>query len=179
MDETFYTVRISDIKLNPDGSKLRGLSENQICIGVACDRRNVYCVLEGLGKPDKEKTLSSFKDHIKQGSALVHDKDNSHSLLMKELNLKDEAYDSNELKKLPDKDNPLNRVNQIHNLIKKFFYAHNSFNREDIKGYIDLFSFMMNPPRNKLEKVRILIDLGFTIPKVLRYRDFYIPKNKQ
>ena len=176
LDETFYSVRISDLVLNPDGSKPRGLSENQICIGVACDSRRVYCVLEGYGKPSQDKTLAAFKDHIKKGSALVHDKDNSHALLMQELDLKDEAYDSSQLKKLPDNENPLNRVNQIHNLIKKFFYAHNSFNRVDIAGYINLFSFMMNPPRNKLAKVETLINLGFSVPKVLRYRDFYSKK---
>ena len=92
---------------------------------------------------------------------------------MKELNLTETVYDSKWLKSLPDKQNPLNRVNQIHNLIKKFFYAHNSFNRISIKGYINLFSFMMNPPRDKLEKIDILLNLGFSNPRLLRYRDYY------
>ena len=38
LDETFYSVISEDIVHNEDGSKLRGLSNNQICIGVA----NIY-----------------------------------------------------------------------------------------------------------------------------------------
>ena len=104
--------------------------------------------------------------------------DNSHQKLIRKLGLKEKAYDSKTIKKLPDKLNPLNKVNTIHSRIKKFFYAHNSFNRASIKGYIDLFSFMMNPPADKFEKIDILLNLGFQIPKLLRYRDFYSDKSK-
>ena len=173
LDETFYPVRISDMELNEDGSKPRGLSRNQICIGVACDDIHVYCVLEGFGKPSQKKTYEAFKDHIEPGSTLIHDMDNSHQKLIRKLGLKEKAYDSKTIKKLPDKLNPLNKVNTIHSRIKKFFYAHNSFNRASIKGYIDLFSFMMNPPADKFEKIDILLNLGFQISKLLRYRDFY------
>ena len=176
LDETFYAVRTSDLVTKEDGHLPRGLSVNQICIGVACDSRHVYCVMEGYGKPSQKKTYDAFKDHIREGSHLIHDSDNSHKKLMNKLHLSETAYDSKELKKLPDNKNPLNRVNQIHNLIKKFFYAHNSFNRDSIKGYIDLFSFMMNPPKDKLKKIDILINLGFENPKLLRYRDFYKAK---
>ncbi|MBR0420764.1 MAG: IS1 family transposase [Erysipelotrichaceae bacterium] len=172
-DETFYAVRTSDLIFRDDGKLPRGLSLNQICIGVACDSKHVYCVLEGYGKPSQKKTYEAFKDHIREGSRLIHDSENSHKKLMKELNLTETVYDSKWLKSLPDKQNPLNRVNQIHNLIKKFFYAHNSFNRISIKGYINLFSFMMNPPRDKLEKIDILLNLGFSNPRLLRYRDYY------
>jgi len=40
LDETFYTVRSEDIVRNTDGTKLSGLSRNQICIGVATDKNN-------------------------------------------------------------------------------------------------------------------------------------------
>ena len=73
----------------------------------------------------------------------------------------------------PDLDNPLYRVNRIHALLKVFLNAHNSFDREKLQGYLDLFTFAMNPPANNLEKVEILLNLAFHTPKSLKYRDFY------
>ena len=128
------------------------MSRTQICIGVACDDIHVYCVLEGFGKPSQKKTYESFKDHIEPGSTLIHGMDNSHQKLIRKLGLKEKAYDSKTIKKLPDKLNPLNKVNTIHSRIKKFFYARNSFNRASIKGYIDLFSFMMNSPETSSKR---------------------------
>ena len=40
LDETFYRVRSEDIEYNEDGSKLRGISKNQIRIGVATDKQH-------------------------------------------------------------------------------------------------------------------------------------------
>ena len=115
----------------------------------------------------------AFKDHITPGSTLVHDNGKAHGLLISELHLEDEAYDADEIKKLPDKDNPLNRVNEVHARLKNFLYAHNSFNRDTMQGYLNLFSFAMNPPSNHLEKVEILLNRAFLTRKTLRYRDFY------
>ena len=38
LDDTFYRVRSEDVEYNDDGNKLRGISKNQICIGVATDK---------------------------------------------------------------------------------------------------------------------------------------------
>lgn len=173
LDETFYSVRTDEIEKKPDGMKYRGLSRNQICIGVACDRNHVFCVLEGYGKPSKSKSFEAFRDHIKPGSILIHDKEGAHSKLVDELLLESKAYSSAFLKRLPDKDNPLAKVNRLHFFLKRFFYAHTSFKREEIGNFINLFSFVMNPPSNKLEKVDILINLGLTCTRKLRFRDFY------
>lgn len=167
LDETFYSVRTDEIETRPDGKKYRGLSRNQICIGVACDRDHVFCVLEGCGKPSKGKTYEAFRDHIKPGSTLVHDKEGAHGRLASE------AYSPAEIKKLPDKDNPLGRVNRLHFFLKKFFFAHTSFKRDENGNFVNLFSFVMNPPDKKLEKVDILINLGLAYTRKLRYRDFY------
>ena len=77
------------------------------------------------------------------------------------------------LKGLSDKDNPLNRVNHAHMLLKVFLYAHTSFLREKTQGYLNLFAFVMNPPLEPLEKVDLLMNLAFKSSKKLRYRDFY------
>lgn len=172
-DETFYSVRSDDIFHTPDGKKLRGLSINQMCIGVACDKDQTLCIFEGYGKPSQKKTYESFKHHIVSGSTLIHDNDKAHTKLVKELQLKSNAYDSKEIKLMSDKDNPLNRVNRIHYLLKNFLFAHTGFNRDKLQGYLNLFSFVMNPPTNHLEKLEILLDLAFKNPITLRYRDFY------
>lgn len=172
-DETFYSVRNEDIALTAEGNKLRGLSSNQMCIGVACDKTRTICIFEGYGKPSQKRTLESFKEHIAIGSTLIHDEDNAHKKLIQELSLNSIAYDSRKIKLLSDKDNPLNRVNRIHYLLKNFLHSHTSFNRDKIQGYLNLYTFVMNPPSDHLEKVDLLMNLAFQNPKTLRYRDFY------
>ncbi len=173
LDETYYKVELKDIELNEDGTKPRGLSRNQLCIGVACTESQILCVFEGNGQPSMKKTYASFKDHIAPGSTLVHDKDKAHSMLIEQLNLVSEVYDSNELKKLEDKDNPMRRVNEVHARLKNFLYAHSSFDRGSLQGYLNLFSLAMNPPADNLEKVEILLNFAFKCRKTLRYRSFY------
>ena len=113
------------------------------------------------------------KCKITTGTTIIHDKDRAHRKLVKELQLVSIEYDSRELKKLSDKENPLNRVNHIHYLLKNFLHAHTSFNRDNIQGYLNLFAFVMNPPSNHLEKVETILDLTFRNRKTLRYREFY------
>jgi hypothetical protein len=173
LDETFYSVRNENIVRRDSGNKLSGLSSNQMCIGVACDKSRILCVFEGYGKPSQKKTCEAFKDHIEIGATLTHDKENAHRKLVSELKLISDAYDSRELKLLPDKANPLDRVNRVHYLLKNFLYAHTSFDRAKLQGYLNLFSFVMNPPTDNLEKVDLLLDLAFQNPKTLRYREFY------
>lgn len=94
-------------------------------------------------------------------------------MLITNLKLVDETYDAAELKGLPDEDNPLNRVNEVHARLKNFLYAHNSFDRDSLQGYLNLFSFAMNPPSNHLEKVELLLNRAILTRKTLRYRTFY------
>ena len=172
-DETFYSVRSEDISRTEEGNKLRGLSVNQMCIGVVCDKSRILCIFEGYGQPLRQKTYELFKDHIAVGATIIHDKDKAHRKLVKELQLKSIVYDSRELKRLSGKENPLNRVNYIHYLLKSFLHTHTSFKRDKIQGYLNLFAFVMNPPSNHLEKVELIIDLAFRNRKILRYREFY------
>ena len=72
---------LKDSILSDDGSKPRGLSKNKICIGVATDKKNTVIIAEGYGKPSQKISLNSFKNHIKSGSVLVHDKEKTHRKL--------------------------------------------------------------------------------------------------
>jgi len=177
LDETYYPVESTDFIIE-DGRKLRGLSRNQICIGAACDATHVYCVKEGNGKPSQMKTLDAFLGHIAKGSTLVHDKEKTHKKIIDTLELKSETYLAESIKKLKDPENPLQRVNRIHFLLKRFLSAHTGFKREEIEGYINLFSFVMNPPDEKLEKVGVLMDLGLQCSQILRFRDAFSRNNE-
>lgn len=173
LDETFYTVRSENIVRKDNGNKLRGLSANQICIGVATDKVRSILVVEGTGKPSQKKTFLAFGSHIMRGSTLIHDQELAHRKLVEKLELKSIAYASVELKKLPDIDNPLNPVNRVHAILKAFLNAHGGFDRQYIQDYLNLFAFVSNPPHDMLEKVELVVNLAFQNPKLLRYRDFY------
>jgi len=173
LDETFYSVRTRDVVRNDDGTALRGLSRNQICIGVATDGYRAVFLEEGTGKPSQKRTLELFRGHVERGSILVHDEEGAHKKLIKELALVSEAYASKDLKGLPDKENPMDPVNRAHAILKKFLRAHSGFNRESLQGYLDLFAFVTNPPAEPLEKVELVVKMAFQKSQTLRYRDFY------
>jgi hypothetical protein len=115
----------------------------------------------------------TFGSHITEGSTLVHDEGKAHGMLIEKLHLISESYDSSEIKKLSNKDNPLNRVNEVHARLKNFLHAHTSFDRDTLQGHLNLFSFTMNPPAEHLEKVEILLNLALNTRKTLRYRSLY------
>ncbi len=171
LDETYYSIIMRDRIRNPDGTLLRGLSRNQICIGVATDKEHTVCLAEGYGRPSQKSNFQAFKDHIQSGSTLIHDKETTHKKLVEELSLNSICYAAKNLKGLADSENPLDPVNRIHCLLKMFLNAHSGFNRADLQGYLNLYAFVMNPPRDHLEKVEQIIKLVFENPKSLKYRD--------
>lgn len=173
LDETFYPVISSDIQRNDDGAKLRGISKNQMCIGVATDKINTVFILEGYGRPSQGRTYNAFYKHIAPGSHLIHDKEQAHARLVRALSLQSTLYASADLKGLPDSENPLEPVNRQHALLKHFLESHTGFSRENTQGFLDLFSFVTNPPMDLEEKVEKMVILAFKNPKLLRYRDFY------
>ena len=173
LDETFYRARSEDIEYNDDGSKLRGISKNQICIGVATDQKQTVFLVEGTGKPSQRRTYETFRNHIEPKSTLIHDKETAHKKLVEKLALNSISHASRDLKELLDEDNPLYPVNRAHAILKMFLNANSSFKRDDLQGYLNLFSLVTNPPDEMLEKVELVINSAFQNPKTLRYRGFY------
>ena len=100
LDETYYPLMEKDTEKRPDGKGMRGLSRNKMCIGSAWDGKNLICIMEGFGKPSKKHTWESFSSHIKEGSKLIHDGENSHSLLVDKLNLSEEIHTTKETRGL-------------------------------------------------------------------------------
>ena len=171
LDESYYSVVMRDRERNNDGTLLRGLSRNQICIGVATDKKHTVCLMEGYGKPTQKQSFQTFKDHIQPGSKLIHDKDNTHRKLVEKLSLDSICYASKDLRGLADSENPLDPVNRIHCLLKMFLNAHSGFCRDDLQDYLNLYAFVINPPSDHLEKVEKIINLVFQNPKSLKYRE--------
>ena len=171
LDETYYSVIMSDREHKEEGTLPGGLSRNQICIGVATDKKHTICVMEGYGKPSQKRSYQSFQNHIQPNSILIHDKENTHKRLVSELSLQSVCYASKDLKALAGSENPLDPVNRIHMLLKMFLNAHSGFCREDIQNYLNLYAFVINPPSDHLEKVEKIIDLVFKNPKSLKYRE--------
>ena len=179
IDEMFYKVIKSDVKKN-NGKELRGLSQNQHCIGIGYDGNNIIAINEGLGKTSKEKTKQAFIQHIKPNSTLIHDEEKSHQILISKLKLKDISYNSNNLKNLEDKDNPLRKINHQCDLIRQFLNMHSGFDRDDLQDYLNLYCFMNSGHKNKLKKVDDLLTLALTTKVTLKYRDlFKIKDNKE
>lgn len=178
IDEMGYLLASKDRPKRPDGSELPGAySRNRICIGIGCDGHgHSYFAREGLGKTSGAKTLAAFGEHIKKGSHLVHDMENGHNALVRELSLGSEAHSSRLMLKMPDKEKPLRNVNHLCDLLRQFLDAHSGFDRDDIDGYLNLFWVAMNPPKSKLEKAAFVLDRAMGNPKSLRYREFYKKK---
>ena len=171
LDETYYSVIMRDRERDKDGKLLPGLSRNQICVGVAIDKTQSVCLIEGFGKPSQKSSYQAFKDHISPGSTLIHDKETAHKKLVEKLSLNSVSYASKDLRRLADSENPLDPVNRTHHLLKMFLNAHSGFNRNELQGYLNLYAFAINPPVEPLEKVEKILNLVFEKPKSLRYRD--------
>ena len=172
IDEMFYSVIKSDIKTK-DGKKLRGISKNQCCIGIGYDKNTIYAKFECFGKPNDDDTSKTFFKHIEEGSHIIHDDEKTHIKLINDLNLSDESYKSTYLKTLDDKNNPLRPINHQCDLIRQFLNSHSGFDREDLQDYLNLYCFMNSKPWNKLEKVKILLELALNTNVTLKYRELF------
>lgn len=93
--------------------------------------------------------------------------------ILRAISLESEAYNAKLLKGLPDELDPLEPVNRLCFLLKCFPRAHSGFNRDNIQGFLNLFSVATNPPSDKLEKAAFALDRAMRCPKTLRFRDFY------
>jgi len=114
-----------------------------------------------LGKPSTAGTLEVFGSHIEQGSILIHDMEKAHRKLVVELSLTEEVYNYKVISKLPDSENPLRDVNRLCYLQN----VHSGFDRDNLDGYLNLFSLIMNPPANKLEKEAYSSIVPWVTPK--------------
>ena len=98
IDELYFVVEKLDIKRKPNGTAYKGLSRNQMCISIAFDGTNMVANYQGKGKPNQKRMRKALKGHIEPGSHIIHDKEKSHKVLIKELNLKMKSMTRKDLK---------------------------------------------------------------------------------
>lgn len=178
IDETYFPVYPSDFVHNTDGSRLRGLSRNSISVSCATGGVHKILIATGRGKPDAERTWLAYGSHILPGSTIVHDGENSHSVLLKRIpGLREEIHTTEETRGLPDRKNPMDPINDFHRLAKLFMRAHGAYSREHIQNWLNVFSMMSNPPFDRKAKIRELLKRVMETRIRLKYRDFYKKKH--
>lgn len=172
LDETFFTVIESKKKRKENGKEYRGISRNKLCVAAAFDEaRHILLIYENTSKPSFKSTWNALGTHIKPKSHLIHDGEKSHHILIEKLNLTHEEYDSQVLKQLPDDENPLDPINEIHSLAKRFMRAHGGYNRDNLQNWMNLISFILSDPKDRYEKIDLFINLALNSPRVVKYRD--------
>lgn len=127
----------------------------------------------GLGRLGRGRCRDACGAHIAPGPRLVHDMEDPHSVLVGKLGLASEAYRPADLRGPDDERNPLSRVNHTRFLPKGFMHRRSGFDRDDIDDWPDLFSVIVNPPGDRLEKAAMVLDRAMSIPISLRYRDYH------
>ena len=180
LDETFFTVRKSDILRRPDGKEYRGISRNKLCVACARDEKgHVLLICENTSKPSLSSTWKALGSHIAQRSHLIHDGEHSHSVLIEGLSLTSKVYDTKKTSGLSDQDNPLDFINEIHSLAKRFMKAHGGYDRDNLQGFMNLISFILNDPSDRYEKIDLFINTALNSPRMVKYRDVMSKKSSK
>lgn len=171
LDEMFFPV-IKRRTITKDGKKLRGISKNKICVVAAHDGHGTNLIIvEHVSKPSRKSTWAALGNHIQPGSELIHDGDNSHSVLIEKLGLSEEIHLTKETKGLPDEKNPLDKINNLHALVKQYMRMHGGYNREDLQDWMNLIWFILSKPDNRYEKIDLFLNMALNAPGKVRYRD--------
>jgi len=172
LDETFFTQVESKKKHRPDGKEYRGISRNKFCVASGYDSLgHVLLLCEDVSKPSHKSTWKTLGSHISKGSTLIHDGEKSHSILIEKLGLTSVVYKTDELNSFEDKDNPLDPINEIHSLAKRFMRTHGGYNRKNLQDFMNLISFILNEPKDRYEKIDLFINMALLEPQMVRYRD--------
>lgn len=152
-------------------------SRDRIRMAVGCDDSGGgVMVRAGLGKLGRGRCRDACGAHVAPGSGLARDMENPRSALVERLGLVSEAYRPADPRGPDDERNPLSRVNHTRFLPKGFMHRHSGFDRDDIDDWLNLFSVIVNPPEDRLEKAAMVLDRAMSIPISLRYRDYYEQK---
>lgn len=173
VDETVIALSSRFQKRDSDGKRLRGNSKNNLNIAVATDGVNVIARVVSLGMADENRIFEALSTHITPGSAIFHDNAVNHGRLVRELGLESVVHPSAKTRNLPASADPLEKINHIHYLLKVFLKAHGRFRRDELQGYLDLFTFLMNPPEGRWTKACRLIEMGMKTLVVKRYADYF------
>ena len=91
--------------------------------------------------------------------------------LIRKLKLSSEVYPTKITKGMNDNENPLNPINKIHSLSKRFMKAHGGYDRETLQDWMNLIWFVLSKPENRYKKIEKFIELALNSPRRVKYRD--------
>ena len=172
LDETYFSVMPKDIVRGADGKKLSGISRNKLGVAVAFDEDGKFLLIcTNTSKPSDKSTWKALGSHIKEGSTLIHDGERSHGILIRKLNLKSVVYRTDNTRTMEDKDNPLDPINKIHALAKRFMKSHGGYDRGNLQDWMNLICFVLSRPENRYEKIVKFIEMALDSPARVKYRD--------
>ena len=103
----------------------------------------------------------------------------SHGVLIRNLNLSEEVYKTAYTLNLKDEDNPLNPINKIHALSKRFMKSHGGYNRDNLQSWMNLIWFILSKPQNRYEKIRKFFNIAVCTHKRVKYRDVMSKRNDE
>lgn len=160
-----------------DGKHYRGLSRNKICVVTATDGVNVFLAVCGRVKSSRARILKAFEGHMKNGSVLIHDGENSHKILTEAFGLNEEVHKTKETRNLSDDDNPMEPINAVHRNLKQFMREHPAYDRDDLQDWLNLFWFIYTNRGIPMDdKVKKLLQMVILTHKVIRFREVFAKK---
>ena len=115
--------------------------------------------------------FKAFNGHIKNGSTLIHDGENSHGMLVEAFGLSEEIHASGETRGLPDKSNPMEPINSVHRGLKKFMRQHPSYDRDGLQNWLNLFWLIFTNRGGSMDDaVKKFLQMAVLTRRVVRYR---------
>ena len=166
IDETY--IFDSTMLHDDDFKQKRGLSKNLICIVVAIDiHKNTYAVICGHGKPSATRIYNALKDHIIEGSTIVHDDEKAHNMLIEKLGLVSEAYKADTKNK-----NYLENMALINNMcswLKRYIYRFIGMKMDNLQSYLNWFVYLFRvkgaadqwPKMDRILRHLVLTDIQY------------------
>ena len=155
IDETYL---FDSSLLHEDGFKQkRGLSGNQICIVVAIDvHKNCLAVICGHGKPSGKRIYEALKDHILEGSTVIHDGERAHNTLIRKLKLISKPYKADT--KDPEYLENMALINNMCSWIKRYIYRFIGMRTVNLQSYLNWFVYLFRVKGNvdkwpKMERI--------------------------
>ena len=180
LDETYFPIMPKDESRKSDGKHYRGISRNKICVVTATDGTDVFLAVCGRAKPSRARILDAFEGHIKSGSVLIHDGENSHKILIETFGLTEEVYTTKATHNLSDDDNPMEPINAVHRSLKRFMRQHPAYDRDDLQDWLNLFRFIYtNRGISMDDKVKKFLRMAVLTRKVIRFRAVFAKKTEK
>lgn len=139
IDETY--VNDTDLSKGCGEARKRGLSKQKVCIAVAIDaHKNPVAIVCGHGKPSSKRMKDALLAHLAPGSLVIHDRERSHTALIRAAGCTDVAYKA-------DVSDPLyleamSMVNSLCSWIKRYLWRFTGMDPANLQSYLNWYVYL-------------------------------------